>query len=169
MAGSTASEEELAVLGDVAVVEAHRSLDAQLAAREHLRGRAGTLIAVAALVATFLGRTQTAVASAPLPVAVLGWFGAFSLALSITLCMYILIPKGNWREGLDSNLIVEAWIQRRHKFKDPLKIEIAKQIEKAYSINSIKLNEMYSAFRWSVIGLVLALASWLLADLLSPT
>lgn len=83
--------------------------------------------------------------------------------------MYILIPKGNWREGLDSNLIVEAWIQRRHKFKDPLKIEIAKQIEKAYSINSIKLNEMYSAFRWSVIGLVLALASWLLADLLSPT
>jgi hypothetical protein len=70
--------------------EGIRALDLQERALEQLRARTGTLLAASSLTASFLGAQAIAHAGR---LGALGVSALVSLAASIGLCVYVLIPK----------------------------------------------------------------------------
>jgi hypothetical protein len=78
------------VLAELSYAGGVRALDLQERAVEQLRSRTGTLLAASSLTASFLG-AQTIQHTNGLEI--LGGLALVSLAASIGLCVYVLLPK----------------------------------------------------------------------------
>lgn len=80
----------MSVLAELSYEAGVRALDLQERSVEQLRARTGTLLAASSLTASFLGAQAIAHTNG---LGVLGGLALVSLAASIGLCVYVLLPK----------------------------------------------------------------------------
>ncbi len=91
--------------------EAKQAVAQQVGALDNLRGRAGTLLAVASLSTSFLGGI---VLQDKAPEGWLSWaaIGAFLGAVAITLVL--LMPRRRWVFGNSAKVIIEGYAEGEH-------------------------------------------------------
>jgi hypothetical protein len=91
--------------------EAKQAVAQQVGALDNLRGRAGTLLAVASLSTSFLGGI---VLQDKAPEGWLSWaaIGAFLGAVAITLVL--LLPRPGWLFGTSAKVIIEQYAEGEH-------------------------------------------------------
>lgn len=91
--------------------EAKQAVAQQVGALDNLRGRAGTLLAVASLSTSFLGGI---VLQDKAPEGWLSWaaIGAFLGAVAITLAL--LLPRPGWLFGTSAKVIIEQYAEGEH-------------------------------------------------------
>jgi hypothetical protein len=91
--------------------EAKQAVAQQVGALDNLRGRAGTLLAVASLSTSFLGGI---VLQGKAPHEWLSWaaIGAFLGAVAITLVL--LVPRPGWVFGTSAKVIIEDYAEGEH-------------------------------------------------------
>lgn len=100
--------ESLADRYQVAYQEARHSLDAQEASLDELRARAGTLVAAAAIVTSFLvGPVLT-----HNPIGAAGVAGFVGFAICVGASLWILLPGRKWRFHVRPSLIIVGYIER---------------------------------------------------------
>ena len=85
-----------------------RALDLQERAVEQLRARTGILLAASSLTASFLG-AQTIQHESGL--SVLGGLALISLAASVLLCVYVLLPKQVFEFSLNAPQVYESSVR----------------------------------------------------------
>jgi hypothetical protein len=100
------------VIGDpagyeLAYREATRTIETQTASLDGLRGRAGTLITAAALVAGFLGPRSGASA----PANFLEFVAGIALVTAAALGVSLLLPLKTWRPTVDAHRLLADYIE----------------------------------------------------------
>lgn len=146
----------------LAYESALRALDAQERALTELRARTGTLLAAAALVASFLG-AQTIQHSNRL--ATLEALALVALAVSIAACTYVLLPKREFVFSLDGTRLFEELYEHRDDVPE-LHRRLTYWLESYWRDNQDKIEDLSSWFFAAAVGLVAQLVfwTWALAD-----
>ncbi len=140
--------------------EAKRSLARQEASLDELRSRTGTLVAAAAVAASFLGAS-----AASKGFGLSGFLGIVAFVASGTLCLVILLPFRGWIFDDDIDTLFTGYIEA----EDPADIvEIHRDLARNHAghiaHNEILLGRLYSAFRVAA-GLLVLQVVLLLVDL----
>lgn len=137
--------------------EARRSLDAQERALEQLRTRAGTLIAAAAIVTSFLG--QAAFDRPPV-----GWTGGAAVLGFVGLVLavaWILLPA-TWTFRPGTQRLLKEWVEAQQPASLPeMHRGLAERMDGWYRDNERQLNNRYNAFVAASVLLVVEIVAWL--------
>jgi hypothetical protein len=143
---------------EVAYQEGLRAITQQQAVLEGLRGRAGTLLAVASIVTSFL---------APLvlrdgrPIG-LGWLAILLFLGAAGLVIYVLAPKREWFFRTKPSEIIGNYVEDEppaplwamHK-------QLAVHLENDYAANERYMKPLFGAYRAANLALALEVAVWL--------
>jgi hypothetical protein len=138
-----------------------RALDLQERAVEQLRSRTGTLLAASSLTASFLGAQTIAHASG---LGVLSGLALISLAASIGLCVYILLPKKEFTFNLSGPQMYEQLFAMRDD-EEEVRRRLVYWLEEFWQANQPKIDERgrYYLAAAIALGLQLVFWSWVLA------
>jgi hypothetical protein len=146
--------------------EALRNITDQAGVLEALRGRAGTALAAASLVTGFLGGLALAsptlasgVVSRP-PIGVWGWLAISSFCAVGLMSLVILFPY-RWRFTMDPTTIVTS-AENDNVSLDEVKWDLTGYHWVNYQSNQKKLDRLYWAFRFALLGLLLETIFWIL-------
>jgi hypothetical protein len=130
-----------------------RALDLQERAVEQLRSRTGTLLAASSLVASFLG-AQTIQHTSGL--GVLGGLALVSLAVSIGLCVYVLLPKKGFRFSLSAPEMYEQLFDVRDNDEE-VRRRLVYWLEEFWQVNQVKIDELGRYYLGAAVALGLQL------------
>ncbi len=152
-------------LSELAYDAAIRALDLQERAVEQLRSRTGTLLAAASLTASFLGAQS---------IQHTGGFGALnalallSMVSSISLCVYVLLPKRGFVFSLSAPGMYEQLYPVRED-EEEVRRRLIYWLEDYWRANQEKIDRLGRYYLAATVALVLQLVlwSWALADTLS--
>src|SRR2546428_5388216 len=97
-----ASDASSGTLAQIGYEEAVRGIAGQRSQLDELRARTGTLISAANIATAFLGATAAS-GHHGLPPAFLG--ALFPFALTVGLCIYVLVPRRGWSFSLRAEAI----------------------------------------------------------------
>lgn len=144
--------------------EAKAAITAQAAALDGLRSRAGTLLAAASLVTSFLGgqvlakpQLSSGVVTRP-EIGTEGWFAiAFFVALAV-LTLAILWPY-QWRFVMSAKTILSNGGTSTF---DASQQELAEFHETNHDLNAEKLDQLFWCFRLACVLLVAETIAWVL-------
>jgi hypothetical protein len=137
-----------------------RSLDMQVSSLDALRSRAGTLFAVASLVATFLG-SQTLKAKGLHSWSI--WVAVVALVASCLLTLGVLWPWRWWQARINGKWILDRWVDEYSYSTDRVYRELAKAAFEKYEANDSavrRLEHIYEAAGFLVLVQIIA---WLIA------
>ena len=142
-----------------------RALDLQERAVEQLRARTGTLLAASSLTASFLGAQAIAHSSG---LGALGGLALVSLAASIGLCVYVLLPKKELTFSLNAPQVYEQLYEVRDD-EEEVRRRLAYWLEEFWQANQIKIDELGRYYLGAAIalGAQLVFWSWSLASKIS--
>lgn len=141
-------------LAELSYEAAVRALDLQERAVEQLRARTGTLLAASSLTASFLG-AQTIARSSGL--GVLGGLALVSLAASIGLCVYILLPKKEFTFSLNAPQVYEQLFAVRDD-EEEIRRRLVYWLEDFWQANQIKVDELGRYYLAAAVALGLQLS-----------
>lgn len=130
-----------------------------------LRARAGTILAAAAIVTSFLGGQALAtdrIAARP-PVGFFAWLAISAFILSALCTLWVLMPFGG-RISLSAREIL-AIVEARLTTNDPVSVaetyqELALRHEINYEENAQKMKPLFWAFRGAVFFLTVEVGFW---------
>jgi hypothetical protein len=144
---------------ELALADAGRALDAQERAVNELRSRAGTLIAAAAIAASFFGGGTFAStrAGAELSIATVA-FAVVSAAVLIALW-----PRHDWEFGARATDLISAYVE-----PDPLPLalthrDLALHRARSRARNAAQLRWLFRSFRLGLVALLVEVGAWLAA------
>ena len=138
-----------------------RGLALQQATLDNLRARAGTLVATASLVSSFLGATALADKARP-PSAVWVVLAFLSLLVVIVAAVVILWPY-QWRWGVDGDVLLADYVEAENPASlDELRRSLAYYIQEDISENERKFGILWWALRIAVIAIGAEVVFWLL-------
>lgn len=142
-----------------------RALDFQERDVEQLRARTGTLLAASSLTASFLG-AQTIQHGRGL--GTLGAFALISLACSILLCVYVLLPKSGFVFSLNAPTMYESLFEVADDDQE-VRRRLVYWLEEYWQANQAKIDNLGHYYFAAAAALMLQLVfwSWALADKLS--
>lgn len=144
------------VLAELSYEAALRGLDLQERAIEQLRNRTGTLLAASSLIASFLGGMAIRQANglgAP------GVLALVSLACSIGLCVYVLLPRSGFVFCLRASAMYDGLFE--HKDDDEaLRRRLAYWLEEFWVVNQDMIDSLDRCYTGAAIALVLQLLLW---------
>jgi len=128
----------------LAYQEAERAITQQAGALEAIRGRAGTLLAVAALATSFLGGL---VLGEKAPEGRLSWAAVVAFVGVVALTLFILLPTPGWRFALSARTLIGDYIEA----DDPASVatmyrELALHLERYFDGNAARMKRRYVAF-----------------------
>jgi hypothetical protein len=153
--------DDQAAIYQLAYEEARRRIGEQVGALDNLRGRAGTLLAVASLSTSFLGGI---VLQDKAPEGWLSWsaIGAFVGAVVITLVL--LLPRGRWVFGMSANDIIEGYAEGEHP-RDLATTHrwLAIYLERREDENTSRLDIMHRLFTAASVLLGVEILLWFVA------
>jgi hypothetical protein len=133
--------EDQAAIYQLAFEEARRAVADQVGALDNLRGRAGTLLAVASLSTSLLGGI---VLQGNAPHGWLSWaaIGVFVGVVAITLVL--LLPRPRWGFSISATTIIEGYAEGEHP-RDLATTHryLALHLEGADTKNAARLNHLY--------------------------
>jgi hypothetical protein len=147
-------------VSQLAYSEAVRAVDDQAKVLDNLRGRAGTLIAAASLVTSFLGGqvlakptlTNGSLVRAHIDAA--GWIALGAFVLLACLMLVILLPY-NWRLVMSPAVILQG-----ANFEET-RVELAGYHENNYDENAKKLRPLFRVFILGCLALVVETVAWI--------
>jgi hypothetical protein len=151
----------IGVLTRLSYEAAVRSLDLQERAVEQLRARTATLLVASSLTASFLG-------SEVLRRGAQGWHGATSvltaaalcsLAVSICLCIYVLLPKRWCAFGLSGRELYEAMLEHAED-ENELRRRLVYWIEAFWLQNQDEIELLERSYVGAAVALMVQLACW---------
>lgn len=137
--------------------ESLRAIEGQEGTLDELRSRAGTLIAAASLVTSFLGADALRNGlSRPESLAL----GAF--LVSVALAVYVLVPQGNWKFKLSTKILLDQWVAVGVSM-DEMYVGLARQYEEDFDFNARRLNWLQWAFTGSAVAIGVEVVCWTVA------
>jgi hypothetical protein len=136
-----------------------RALDLQERGLEQLRARTGVLLAASSLTASFLG-AQTIQHESGLNV--LSGLALISLAASVLLCVYVLLPKQAFEFSLNAPQVYESLFELRDDEAE-IRRRLAYWLEGFWQRNQDRIDELGRYFFGAAIALILQLAFWTFA------
>jgi hypothetical protein len=143
----------------LALEEARRAIDNQVAALNELRARATTLTAAASLIVSFLGAQAlsrsgwTLVSSA----AVVGFLG--TLAVTAHICWP---RRDHWRFRTDVSVLLEDFAELPRSDGLTAERHLAQSLQRAADSNAVRLDDLYRYFRVALFAVGLQAALWTL-------
>jgi len=152
-------------LAELSYDAAIRALDLQERGVEQLRARTGTLLAASSLTASFLG-AQTIQHSSDLDV--LDVFALISLACSVLLCIYVLLPKSGFVFSLNAPTMYESLFEVANDEREVYR-RLVYWLESYWQSNQAKIDRLGRYYFGAAVILLLQLVfwSWALADTIS--
>ncbi|HJU25738.1 MAG TPA: hypothetical protein VJ722_03585 [Rhodanobacteraceae bacterium] len=152
-------------LAELSYEAAVRALDIQERGIEQLRARAGTLLAASSLTASFLGAQAIQHGNG------LGSFGALglvSLACSIVLCIYVLLPKRGFVFSVNAPTMYELLFDIADNPVE-MRRRLVYWLEEYWQANQAKIDHLDRYYLGAAIALMLQLVFWssALADSIS--
>jgi hypothetical protein len=148
------------LLAQLSYDSAVRALDLQERALEQLRARTSTLLAASSVTASFLGLQATQHATS----GTLGAFALVSLAGSVGLCAYVLLPKSDLVFSLSAPTMYEELIE----FDDDneLRKRLIYWLEVYWLRNQRHIDTLDRCYFCATMSLLLQLVfwSWILLD-----
>jgi hypothetical protein len=153
------------VLGQLSYQAGTRALDLQERGVEQLRARTGTLLAASSLTASFLGAQAIQYANG---LGILGVLALISLASSIGLCVYVLLPKRGFVFSLKAPTVYENLFPYEDD-DDEVHRRLIYWLEEFWKTNQDKIDSLGRYFLGASIALILQLVfwSWALVDSVS--
>jgi hypothetical protein len=139
---------------DLSYAAAVRALDLQERAVEQLRSRAGTLLAASTLTASFLGAQAIRYTNG---LGTLGGLALVSLAVSIGLCVYVLLPKSGFVFGLSAPRMYEELYA---KTPEEAKRRLVYWLEGFWQGNQIRIESLGRYYFVAALTLILQLLFW---------
>jgi hypothetical protein len=142
-----------------------RALDLQERSVEQLRARTGTLLAASSLTASFLGAQTIQHADG---LGTLGALALISLASSIGLCVYVLLPKNGFVFSLSAPKMYESLFDYRDDDEE-VRRRLIYWLEDFWKDNQDKIDNLGRYYLGAAIALMLQLVfwSWALAGTIS--
>lgn len=139
--------------------ESARAVSEQAGVLESLRTRAGTLVAVSALVTGFIG--EPAMSDGAIGVA--GALALGALLVVVTLNLFILWPVRDWYSTFDTPKLLTDYVEADEPARmDEMHRDIALHIDNGRKKNSTKLRLRHRIYAVAVVVLGLELAAWTL-------
>ncbi|MEJ7656890.1 MAG: hypothetical protein WKF33_07660 [Thermoleophilaceae bacterium] len=144
---------------EVAFDQSIRAIDRQQWSLDELRSRTGTLLAAAAIVASFLGAQALRGSSVDaLAVSALVAFGA-----TVALSLYVLRPLGGvWKFSLGAKTMLEDWADDPERTVADMHRFLAEMLEKHWDSNRKHLDRLYLVFCGAQLALALEVVLWTL-------
>ena len=139
---------------DLSYDAAVRALDLQERAVEQLRSRAGTLLAASTLTASFLGAQAIRYTNG---LGTLGGLALVSLAISIGLCVYVLLPKSGFVFGLSAPRMYEELYA---KTPEESKRRLIYWLETYWQSNQTRIESLGRYYFVAALALILQLLFW---------
>jgi hypothetical protein len=146
---------------NLAYEEAKSAISSQASTLDGLRSRAGTLLAAASLVTGFLGGQALVKPTFDKGVVVRadigteGWIAIGCFILVAVLTLVILWPY-QWRFEMGAKVILKG-----DDFEGTQR-ELAEYHEKNWDSNKIKLDRLFSCFRWATVLLAAETVAWII-------
>jgi hypothetical protein len=158
MLGSVDEPDGRAGQSELAYEEAKRALDAQEAAVNELRSRAGVLIAAAAVTTSFFG--SRALTHSDLDG--WAWVAIISFALLGLTVLSILWPRRDWVFTVNAATFIANYVEHPDGALEVPAIhrDLALHMSASYNANADQLGWLFVAFRSGAILLVGEVASW---------
>jgi hypothetical protein len=153
------------LLAEMSYDAAIRALDFQERGVEQLRARTGTLLAASALTASFLGAQTIQCGNG---FGMLAVFAVFSLAGSVLLCVYVLLPKSGFVFSLSAATMYESLFEVADDEQE-VRRRLVYWLEGYWQTNQAKIDNLgrYYFAAAAALMLQLVLWSWALADRIS--
>lgn len=147
------------VLAELSYDAGVRALDLQERAVEQLRARTGILLAASSLTASFLG-AQTIQHESGL--SVLSGLALISLAVSVLLCVYVLLPKQAFEFSLNAPQVYETLFELRDD-EEEVRRRLAYWLEEFWQRNQDRIDELGRYFFAAAVALIFQLVFWTFA------
>jgi hypothetical protein len=153
------------MLAELSYNAAVRALDLQERGVEQLRSRTGTLLAASSLTASFLGAQTIQHANG---LGTLGALALLSLAASIGLCVYVLLPKKGFVFSLSGPKMYESLFEFAGDDEE-VRRRLIYWLESYWTVNQSKIDDLGRYYFGAALALMLQLVfwSWALADTIS--
>jgi hypothetical protein len=153
------------ILSELSYEAGVRALDLQERAVEQLRARTGTLLAATSLTASFLGAQAIQHTNG---LGTLGALALLSLASSIGLCVYVLLPKSGFVFSLNAPTMYESLFPFADDDEE-VRRRLIYWLEGYWKANQNKIDDLGRYYFGAAVALILQLAfwSWALADNIS--
>jgi hypothetical protein len=175
---SRASPPEVPPVDEIAYEQASRALEQQAGVLDELRQRTSTLIAVTAIVATFLGREALNARPEDQGPSIALLLALAALVLGVGACLAVLAPTKMRKRrkelpepagsedviALNFTMNVEALLDRaeaRGPLPDTLRLDVARTLQLHWNENSTIIAAKQRAFRWAVPALFAQTVSWI--------
>lgn len=123
-----------------------------------MRARTGILLAASSLTASFLG-AQTIQHESGL--SLLAGLALISLAVSVLLCVYVLLPKQVFEFSLDAPQVYESLFDLRDD--EEIRRRLAYWLEEFWQRNQERIEELGRYFFAAALALIAQLVFWTLA------
>jgi hypothetical protein len=143
---------------ELAYQEALRAITQQQAVLESLRGRAGTLLAVASIVTSFLA----AIVLADRDPSGLAWL-AIALFLAVTgAVVFVLAPRDQWHFRTKPSVIIGSYVE-----DDPparlweIHKQLAEHLETDFDANEANMMPLFRALQFASLALAAEVTVWL--------
>lgn len=143
--------------------QALRALGQQQDALDNLRDRAGTLVAAAALVSSFLGAATLGDKHQTRPATALTILAVAAFLVVVAAVIVILWPY-SWRTGVDADLLLLDYVEAPQPASlDETRRSLAYYIAEDVRTNSVRLDRLWWALRVAVCAIGAEVALWTFA------
>jgi len=143
-------------LSQIAYDSAVRALDLQERGIEQLRARTGTLLAASSLTASFLGALAIQHSAT---FGALDALGLIAMVSSITLCVYVLLPKKGFVFSLSGPGVYEELFEFREDMAE-IHRRLIYWLEDYWEANQAKVDILGRFYLAAAVGLLIQLILW---------
>lgn len=144
---------------ELAFQEGLRAITQQQAVLDGLHRRAGTLLAVASIVTSFLG----GLALGDGGLTGLGWLAIGFFLVAAALVVYMLLPKDDWYFAPRPSIIIRAYVE-----DDPsaplwaMHKQLAEHLESDFIANQKSMKRLFAVYQLANIALAGEVAAWVI-------
>lgn len=143
--------------------QAFRALKQQQDALDSLRDRAGTLVAAAALVSSFLGAATLAAKHPACPAVVLTVL-ALAAFLAVVIAVVIILWPYSWAWGIDAHRLLADYVEASPPASlDVTRRSLAYHIANDVKKNQVQLDKLTTTLRVAVIAIGAEVTLWTIA------
>jgi hypothetical protein len=143
---------------ELAHQEGLRAITQQQAVLDGLRSRAGTLLAVASLVTSFLG----GLALQGKPPAGLAWLAIALFLITAAAVLYVLASRPGWRFRTRPSVIIGEYIEGNPRAPAwQMRKQLAEHLEADFDANEERMGPLFRVLQIANIALAAEVVAWL--------
>jgi hypothetical protein len=142
---------------ELAYGESVRAIELQARSLDEVRTRTGVLLAAASVVSSFLGSEALKLA----PFGVIAGLALISFGVVLTVCIVILLPRGEWKFALGAKVLLEDWTGASPSGNTEAMLAfLAERLEKNWLANKDRIKGMLVLFQIAAVALGIEIMFW---------